>query len=112
MELIAFLAGYIAGLATLILFWIVGFILGPWARAFTSGAAVPVATIVGMRLRRTPAHLLIDAYVRLAKKDMKPKMDDIELLYINNREKIHTAADLVDLAMYGEEASTMRNSRR
>lgn len=97
-----FIAGYIAGLATVILFWVAGFILGPWARAFTSGAPVSVGTIVGMRLRRTPPHLLIDAYIRLVKKDMKPKMHDIELLYIAHREKIHTAADLVDLALYGE----------
>lgn len=102
MELITFLAGYIAGLATLILLWIAGFVLGPWARAFTGGARVPLMSIVGMRLRRTPPHFLIDAYIRLVKKDMKPKMDDIELLYIAHRENIHTAADLVDLVRYGE----------
>lgn len=111
MQLTTFLTGYVAGLTTLILFWIAGYILSPWARAFTSGAAVSLMAIVGMRLRRTPAHLLVDAYVRLVKKDMKPTMDDIELLYINNREKIHTAADLVDLAMYGEETSTTRPGR-
>lgn len=97
-----FITGYIAGLATLLILWIAGFILGPWARAFTSNAPVPLMAIVGMRLRRTPPHLLIDAYIRLVKKDMKPKMDDIELVYINHRERIHNAADLVDLVLYGE----------
>ncbi|MEZ6192555.1 MAG: flotillin-like FloA family protein [Phycisphaerales bacterium] len=111
MNPITFFTGYVAGLATIILFWIVGYILSPWARAFTSGAAVSVATIVGMRLRRTPAHLLIDAYVRLVKKDLKPRMEELELLYITNREKVHTAADLVDLAMYGEQAGATRQGR-
>jgi len=94
-----FLAGYIAGLATLLLFWIVGYVLGPWARALTSGARVPMLSIVGMRLRRSPPHLLIDAYVRLVKKGMSPTMDKIETLYLTNREEIQTSGDLVHLVM-------------
>ena len=94
---IVFLTGYIAGLATLLIFWIAGFVLGPWSRALTSGAPVPLMGIVGMRLRRSPPHLLIDAYVRLKKKGVNQTMDKLETLYLTHRDDIQTAGDLVHL---------------
>ncbi len=89
--------GYTAGLGTLIVFWVAGFILRPWARAFFSGAKVPLATIIGMRFRGTNPWLVIDAYIRLVKRNMKPSIDQIEAMYIAYGERIRTAEELIDL---------------
>ncbi len=97
---VSFIMGYTAGIATLVILWIAGFVLRPWSRALFSGAAVPLGSIVGMRLRRTPANLLIDAYVRLKKRNKQTSMDHVETLYIAHRERIYTAEDLVDLVMH------------
>lgn len=102
-----FIAGYIAGLATLLILWIAGFVLGPWARALTSKAPIPLMTIVGMRLRRTPAHLMVDAYARLTLRNKKPNLTDLETLYLTHRDHIHTAEDLVDLALHEREPSQL-----
>lgn len=88
-----------AGLATLIVFWFVGYIFSPWARAFFSGAPVPLTAITGMRLRRSPAMLLVDAYVRLNKRSKNVTLSDVETHLITSRDRIHSAEDLVDVVL-------------
>jgi uncharacterized protein YqfA (UPF0365 family) len=102
MDFASFIIGYTAGLATLVIFWIAGFILRPWSRALFSGAPVPILTILGMRLRRTPAVLVIDAYIQLVKRNKKPSITQVETLFITYRSRIHTAEDLVDIVMHEE----------
>ena len=92
----SFLIGFGLGLGTLVLFVIAGFILGPWVRALTSGVPVPLIGVVGMRLRRSPPHMLIEAYVSLKKRNIQTTMTEVETIYLSHREHLYTSMDLVD----------------
>ena len=82
----------IVGLALLVLF---AQLFRPWLRAYLHGTPVPIFQIVGMKLRRNPTQLLIEAYITLKRKDDSVRMDLLESTYIDHRGKIVTYEDLV-----------------
>ena len=68
-----------------------------WVRAITSGVPIHLARIVGMKLRGNPAQLLIDAYVLLSKEGFGVSLDEMEYLYMQNRNRIRLPEELVRL---------------
>lgn len=90
-----------AGLVGLLLLTL--FILKQWIRALFSGAAVPFATIVGMRLRGNPPALLIDAYIQLRKIGVMVGIDFVEVVYIANKTKASTPDMLAKLVLEQQE---------
>lgn len=93
----SFIIGFAACFFLLLILRILA-VFGPWAKAFTSNAPVPLMIIIGMRLRGTNTRLLIDAYTRLIKRNKKPSIAHLETVYIANRNRIHTTEDLIDIA--------------
>ncbi len=93
------LCGLIAG-AVLIVFivlnlWLIFRFFSPWMRAFSGGAPVSIFSIIGMRLRGTPANMLIDAYVTLKQRGVTITFQDLERTYLAQRNEIQDGEDLL-----------------
>ncbi len=56
--------------------------LGVWIRAFMSGAKVSLWQLVGMRLRRIPPSLIVDARIQLVKAGLNLDTDALEAHYL------------------------------
>jgi uncharacterized protein YqfA (UPF0365 family) len=69
----------------------------PWLRAMLSGAPVMAVQILGMRLRGTPANLLVDAYVQLRARGRDVEVAEVERQYLAQRQRVREAIHLVDL---------------
>ena len=67
----------------------------PWLGAVSSGVRLPLGVLVGMRLRRSPVQLLVDAHVALAKRGHNVEMGVIEQVYLAHRSNIQHEQDLV-----------------
>ena len=80
----------------LILYFVV-LILRPWRHAYFSNAYVPIAQILGMRLRGNPPDFLIDAYIILKKSDVAAPIGYVEVIYINNKNRVTTPVELAEL---------------
>jgi uncharacterized protein YqfA (UPF0365 family) len=52
--------------------------LGVWIRALMSGAKVKLRSLIGMKLRRIPPALIVDARIRLVKAGIQLSTDDLE----------------------------------
>ncbi|MFG0332800.1 MAG: hypothetical protein ACF8TS_05500 [Maioricimonas sp. JB049] len=74
-------------------------VIRPWLRAFMSGAPIPMTAVVGMRLRRNPVTLLLDAYLTLRWKQIPVSIREVESCYMEHRNRIATADDLMEVAM-------------
>jgi uncharacterized protein YqfA (UPF0365 family) len=98
MHAASFILGFTACLLLLLILRILA-IFGPWAKALTCGAHIPLATIFGMRLRGTNTRIFVDAYVRLKQRNKNPSILEMERAYILHKDRIHTAEDLIDFAM-------------
>ncbi|HUE74015.1 MAG TPA: flotillin-like FloA family protein [Pirellulaceae bacterium] len=75
-------------------------VLGPWLRAFTSGAPISVVQLLGMRLRGVPPGLIVDALVTLVHRGLShdPRRCGIaESIYLAQRGLIHSPEQLADL---------------
>ena len=96
MTIFYFVAAVIAlvGVGLVFFFWLALF--APWVRSFTSGAPVSIASILGMRLRKTPPKLIIDAYVQLRHRNSAATLADVEKQYLANRHRVRNVGDLVD----------------
>jgi uncharacterized protein YqfA (UPF0365 family) len=70
-----------------------------WIQALLSGVPVSVFEIIGMRLRRTPATLIIHAAIVLAQRGRKITPKQIESVYLGYGQGIMTATELVDLVV-------------
>jgi uncharacterized protein YqfA (UPF0365 family) len=66
----------------LILFGIIIFFIKIWVRAWASGAPVSVFSLVGMKLRRVPPSLIIDARIRLVKAGLDVDTGTLETHYL------------------------------
>jgi uncharacterized protein YqfA (UPF0365 family) len=72
-----------------------------WVRAAASGVPIPVLRVVGMRLRGNPAQLLVDAHILLSKAGVQSTLDETEHIFMQNRNRIRTAEELVRLVKDG-----------
>jgi uncharacterized protein YqfA (UPF0365 family) len=69
----------------------------PWMRSMLSGVPVMAVQILGMRLRGTPANLLVDAYVQLRARGRDVEIAEVERQYLAQRQRVREAIHLVDL---------------
>ncbi|MDP6718159.1 MAG: flotillin-like FloA family protein [Pirellulaceae bacterium] len=92
-----FIAGTMFVVFALILFAVIVLLVRPWLRAALNAAPVPLIPIVAMRLRGNPPTLLIDAYIALKHAGMSTTIGDVENVYIDNRNRVSTSDDLVEL---------------
>lgn len=53
-----------------------------WVQAYTSGASVSMLTMIGMRLRKVPPAVLVQAYITAAKAGIKLNIDQLEAHYL------------------------------
>jgi uncharacterized protein YqfA (UPF0365 family) len=97
MDIFSFIMGFIAGIATLFIFITLAFLFRPWLHALFSGAAIPLARIIGMRLRGNPPNLLIDAYIAMIHAGETISINDIEAVYIANKSQATNPDTLVRL---------------
>ena len=68
----------------------------PWLRAALNAAPVSLFPIVAMRLLGNPPTLLIDAYIALKHAGMSVTIGDVDV-YVENRNRVSTSDDLVEL---------------
>jgi uncharacterized protein YqfA (UPF0365 family) len=68
-----------------------------WLRATTSGAPITLISVIGMRLRGSPPALVIDAYITLKRSGSPATISDVEGMYIDNRTRVRSSTDLVEL---------------
>lgn len=97
MDISSLIIGFIAGIATSLVSLILIFLLRPWLHALFSGAAIPLAGIIGMRLRGNPPKLLIDAYVTMIHAGETTSINDVESVYIANKSQAVDTDSLVRL---------------
>jgi len=72
----------VLAIPVLILFGIVIFFIKIWVRAWASGAPVSVFSLVGMKLRRVPPALVVDARIRLVKAGLEVDTATLETHYL------------------------------
>ncbi len=56
--------------------------LGPWMRAFTAGHAVPIFSLIGMKLRRVPIALIVDTHIRAQNSNLQVSLEQLEKHYL------------------------------
>lgn len=95
MDKIALILVAIVGI--LILGFVIIFLnfLGVWIRALMSGAKVPLASLIGMKLRRIPCQLIVDARIRLVKSGIALSTDELEAHYLAGGDVINVATSLI-----------------
>jgi uncharacterized protein YqfA (UPF0365 family) len=72
----------VAGIVVLAILGVFLHFLGVWIRALMSGAKVSLWSLVGMKLRRIPPALIVDARIRLLKAGLQLEADDLEAHYL------------------------------
>lgn len=71
-------AGIVLGL--MLFFWFVPVSL--WVQALTSGAPVGIGSLVGMRLRKVPPSIIVEARITASKAGLKLTSDQLEAHYL------------------------------
>ena len=80
---------------------IIGFVLiflhflGVWIRALMSGAKVTLGQLIGMKLRRVPPALIVDARIRLIKAGLALETDPLEAHYLAGGDVISVVNALI-----------------
>ncbi len=78
-----------------ILLGIFFYFLKVWVRALMSGARVSITSLVGMKLRRVPPSLIVDARIRLIKAGLDLSTDIIEAHYLAGGNVINVVQGLI-----------------
>lgn len=66
-----------------------------WVRALMSGAHVPMASLIGMKLRRVPPDLVVDARIRGIKAGLDLTTDDLEAHFLAGGDVINVVQALI-----------------
>ncbi len=85
--------GFFVGVVSLLVLRV----FGVWVSAIASGVQLPLGRLVGMRLRRCPVRLLVDAHIALAKRGHSVNLDVVEMVYLAHRSNVRHEQDLVSL---------------
>jgi uncharacterized protein YqfA (UPF0365 family) len=85
----------LVAIAAFILLGIFFYFLKVWVRALMSGARVSVASLVGMKLRRVPPSLIVDARIRLIKAGLNLSTDMLEAHYLAGGDVINVVNGLI-----------------
>lgn len=92
---------FVGGLLIVVGLIFIGFVfvflhfLGVWIRALMSGAKVSLGQLIGMRLRRVPTTLIVDARIRLIKAGLSLETDPIEAHYLAGGDVISVVNALI-----------------
>lgn len=92
------------GVAALVIIGIFMHFLGVWIRALMSGAKVSLWSLVGMKLRRIPPAMIVDARISVIKAGLQISTDELEAHYlagghILNVVRALIAADKANIAL-------------
>ena len=93
--LIGFASGAVAVCALVAALWL----LSPWVRAFLFRIRLGLADVLGMRLRRTPVNLVVDALVSMQARGHRVSRDmlpTLESLYVEDRRRYEDGRQLAD----------------
>jgi uncharacterized protein YqfA (UPF0365 family) len=85
----------IGGVLIVVLVGVFFYFLGVWIRALMSGARVSIWSLVGMKLRRIPPTLIVDARIRLIKAGLNLGTDDLEAHYLAGGDVINVVNALI-----------------
>jgi len=100
------------GLAALVIFGIFMHFIGVWIRALMSGARVSLWSLVGMKLRRIPPAMIVDARISVIKAGLQLSTDDLEAHFlaggdILNVVKALIAADKANIVLDFKQAAAI-----
>ncbi len=92
------------GIFALVIVGIFMHFLGVWIRALMSGAKVSLWSLVGMKLRRIPPALIVDARISLIKAGLALSTDELEAHYLAGGDILNVckaliAADKANIAL-------------
>lgn len=96
---VIFVVAVVAALLFLVFLVLFFSVFRLWIQALLTGVPVSVFEIIGMRLRRTPATLIIHAAIVLVQRGRKITPRQIESIYLGYGQGIMTATELVDLVL-------------
>ena len=105
-ELLGSFMGIAVILMAIVAFILLGvffYFLKVWVRALMSGARVSVASLVGMKLRRVPPSLIVDARIRLTKAGLNLSTDMLEAHYLAGGNVINVVQGLISADKAGIE---------
>jgi len=71
------------------------YFLGVWIRALMSGARVAISSLIGMKLRRVPPTLIVDARIQLVKAGLSLSTDELEAHYLAGGDIINVVKSLI-----------------
>lgn len=94
MQFIYILLG-IAGLLVIAFLIIFLNFLGVWVRALMSGARVTLSSLIGMKLRRVPPGVMVDARIRMMKAGLELSTDSLEAHYLAGGHVINVVQALI-----------------
>lgn len=102
----------LAALVVIILASIFFYFLGVYVRALMSGARVTLASLIGMKLRRVPPALIVDARIRLIKAGLTISTNELEAHYLAGGDVINVvqaliAADKADIDLTFQRAAAI-----
>jgi len=89
------IAAVLAAIVVLVIVVIFLNFLGVWVRALMSGARVPLASLIGMTLRRVPPTLIVDARIRLVKAGLTLSTDQLEAHFLAGGDVINVVRALI-----------------
>ncbi|MGQ9660739.1 MAG: flotillin-like protein FloA [Kiritimatiellia bacterium] len=96
------------GIVVVVLIAIFFYFLGVWVRALMSGARVPITALIGMKLRRVPPALIVDARIRLIKAGLNLSTDQLEAHYLAGGNVINVVQALIAADKAGIDLSFQR----
>lgn len=96
------------GIVVVVLIGIFFYFLGVWVRALMSGARVPITALIGMKLRRVPPALIVDARIRIIKAGLNLSTDQLEAHYLAGGNVINVVQALIAADKAGIDLSFQR----
>ncbi len=93
------------------------YFLNVWVRALMSGARVSIASLIGMKLRRVPPAMIVDARIQVIKAGLDLSTDLLEAHYlaggdVENVVKALIAADKANIRLNFQKAAAMNLAGR
>ena len=84
-------------LGLLVIAFIIVFLnfLGVWIRALMSGARVSLGQLIGMKLRRVPPNVIVDARIRMIKAGLSLSSDELEAHFLAGGDVINVVNALI-----------------
>lgn len=106
------LLSILMAIAVLVLIGVFFYFLKVWIRAAMSGARVSLFNLLGMKLRRVPPTLIVDARIRLVKAGLDLDTDALEAHYLAGGNVINVvqaliAADKANIALTFQRAAAI-----